>query len=145
MTSFDLEVVKEVAIKKIKEAKMEKKISVNAGNFFESNLPEGYDLVTLIRVLYDHSDERVIKLLKSIKKSIRPGGVLLVAEPMAEIENSKLNYSDAYFSFYLLAMGKGKPRNKEQLKKMLLKSGFNSVKSLSPNLPIQTGIMLAKS
>ncbi len=145
MTSFDLDVVKEVAIKKIKEEKMDKKISVEAGDFFESKLPTGHDLITLIRVLYDHSDERVMKLLKSVKKSISPGGVLLVAEPMAEIQNSKLNYSDAYFSFYLLAMGKGKPRNKDQLKKMLVKSGFNSVRSLSPNLPIQTGIMLAKS
>ena len=145
MTAFDLGVVKDAAIKKIKKARMDTKISFVAGDFFESNLPTGHDLITLIRVLYDHSDEKVMKLLKSVKKSIMPGGVLLVAEPMAEIQNSKSNHSDAYFSFYLLAMGKGKPRSKEQLKKMLLDSGFSTVESLNTNLPIQTGIMLAKS
>jgi demethylspheroidene O-methyltransferase len=40
-----------------------------------------------------------------------PGGTLLIAEPMAGTSPAPSRIGDAYFGFYLLAMGSGRPRS----------------------------------
>ena len=51
----------------------------------------------------------MLALLRSIRLALPPDGVLLIAEPMAETRGAE-KVGDAYFGFYLLAMGRGRPR-----------------------------------
>ena len=57
-----------IATQKIRESGFQNQIDVKAGSFLSDQIPNGYDLITLIRVLYDHSDENVLKILKSVDK-----------------------------------------------------------------------------
>jgi demethylspheroidene O-methyltransferase len=50
---------------------------------------------------------------------------------------------DAYFGFYLLAMGKGKSRSVERLSEMLVEAGFASVRLESTRLPLQVRMLVA--
>jgi demethylspheroidene O-methyltransferase len=50
---------------------------------------------------------------------------------------------DAYFGFYLLAMGQGRPRSAAELAAMLQQAGFARVRPLRTDLPLQTGLLLA--
>ena len=51
---------------------------------------------------------------------------------------------DAYFGFYLLAMGRGRPRTAERLGEMLEAAGFEQVRRLPGRLPIQAGVISAR-
>jgi demethylspheroidene O-methyltransferase len=51
---------------------------------------------------------------------------------------------DAYFHFYLLAMGSGRLRRPSELMRMMRESGFASVKQLNNAMPIHAQILIAQ-
>ena len=57
-------------------------------------------------------------LLRAIRRALPAGGTLLIAEPMSGVRGAE-PIGDAYFGFYLLAMGSGRPRTFARLKEML--------------------------
>ncbi|MCU0931523.1 MAG: methyltransferase, partial [Serpentinimonas sp.] len=104
--------------------------------------PTGADIATLVRVAHDHDDARVMQLLRAIHTALLPGGTLLLAEPMSDTEGARA-MGDAYFGFYLLAMGRGQPRTPQRLSQMLQEAGFLNVRLLSNPMPLQTRILVA--
>ena len=144
VANLDLPEVCEEAKKNVKQAGLVDAVKIIPSNFLEDEIPSGYDLVTLIRVLYDHSEENVIKLLQLIRKSLSNNGKLLIAEPMANNNFPGIS-CDAYFWFYLALMGKGRPRSSGELIALLRDCGFSKARCLKTTLPIQTGIVLAEA
>jgi demethylspheroidene O-methyltransferase len=141
---FDLPGVAELARARLREQGLAERIECHGGSFFDDPLPEGADLVTLVRVAYDHPDERVLKILTAIRRVLqRRGGHLLLAEPLAGTPGARA-MGDAYFGLYLLAMGKGRARSAESLGGLMKQAGFREVKSLSTRLPLQTGVLMAR-
>lgn len=112
------------------------------GDFHVDELPRGADLVTLIRVVHDHDDASALRLLKAVHAALPSGGTLLLAEPMARTRGAEA-MGDAYFGWYLLAMGRGRPRSRAELTAMLNAAGFARVRPLPSALPLQTGLLLA--
>jgi demethylspheroidene O-methyltransferase len=106
-------------------------------------LPEGADLITLIRVVHDHDDRSVRLLLSSIRRALAPGGALLIAEPMAG-EAGTAAMADAYFGFYLWAMGQGRPRTPEELSRLLQEAGFRRMRRLRTAEPLLVSALLAR-
>ncbi|OUV99902.1 MAG: hypothetical protein CBD16_07255 [Betaproteobacteria bacterium TMED156] len=141
---FDLPQVSKIAGEKICNSGFESQIKVYQGSFLRDPIPKGYDLITLIRVLYDHPDKNLKVILASAKKSLQTSGKLLIAEPMAG-EAGTGRMSDAYFGMYLLAMGKGLPRSHKRIHFLLKEAGFSSVRSIKVTLPIQTGLIVAEA
>lgn len=117
-------------------------ISYIAGDMFAEPLPAGRDLITLIRVLHDHDDEPVQKLLTAAHKALKPGGRLLIAEPLAETKGSE-PIGHAYFGLYLWAMGSGRPRNASEISSMVKKAGFTRVWEAPSNMPCLVRIFVA--
>jgi demethylspheroidene O-methyltransferase len=70
-------------------------------------------------------------------------GVLLLAEPMMGTPGAA-PVGDAYFGFYLLAMGRGRPRTPGALREMLLKAGFTSAQMVPTHQPIQSRLIVAR-
>lgn len=116
-------------------------IEVYGGDFFQVPLPEGADLITLIRVIFDHDDQRVKILLSSIYKALPAGGKLLVAEPMADTPDHPA-MGHAYFGFYLLAMGRGRPRTIQEISRLAMQAGFKEVEILRCSMPINAQVLL---
>ena len=54
------------------------RIRIEAGDFFVDPLPEG-DLFALGRILYDWTEEKILKLLSKIHERLPAGGALLIA------------------------------------------------------------------
>ena len=50
---------------------------------------------------------------------------------------------DAYFGFYLLAMGSGRPRTAEEHFALLARAGFRSARQVATRIPMQTGLIVA--
>ena len=51
--------------------------------------------------------------------------------------------SDAYFHFYLLAMGRGRLRTAGELQDLLRQAGFGSVRTIANPVPLHGSLLLA--
>ena len=140
---FDLPAVADRARSRLAEAGLQGRATAFGGSFFDDPLPQGADIVTLVRVLFDHSDERALAILKAARKALPPDGTLLIAEPMAGTPGAEA-MGDAYFGFYLLAMGKGRSRSAADLAALLDAAGFSGARLLPTHMPLQTQVMSAK-
>ena len=114
-----------------------------ATDMFRSPLPQDVELFSLVRVLHDHDDEPVVSLLTRLHAALKPGGHLLIAEPMAGTAGAEA-IGDTYFGFYLWAMGSGRPRTANELKAMCLAAGFSGIREFSTPIPALTRVLVAE-
>jgi demethylspheroidene O-methyltransferase len=140
---FDLPQVLALARQNHAALNLQASLEYHPGSFFVDDLPRGADLVTLIRVAHDHPDDKVRLLFRKIYDALPVGGTLLVAEPMAQ-EPLQDQAADAYFHFYLLAMGAGRLRTPSELGALLVECGFVHVELLPNAMPIHTRLLVAR-
>lgn len=117
-------------------------VKLHPGSFKQCPLPDGYDLITMVRILHDHDDDVAQALLSKIHGALPKGGRLLIIEPLAGSPHAA-RMGDAYFGFYLWAMGSGRPRPFGEVEDMLYRAGFSGVKPLKTALPIITSAIVA--
>jgi demethylspheroidene O-methyltransferase len=139
---FDLPAVCARADSRLATAGLAARAVTHGGDFLRDELPRGADLMTLVRVIHDHGDAAVARLLRAIHDALPPGGVLLIAEPMSEAPGAE-RVGDAYFTFYLMAMGSGRPRSPAAIERLLRGAGFESVRLLSSRMPLLTQVIQA--
>lgn len=139
---FDLPAVAQRASVKLAAAGLAQRAAAIGGSFIDDALPSGADLITLIRVAYDHDDARVLALLKKIHAALPVGGTLLIAEPMRSDAGDD-PMADAYFGFYLLAMGRGRARSFAEFSALLHGAGFERVARLRSRAPLLTSLITA--
>lgn len=139
---FDLPAVAARAKDRIARAGLASRIETFGGDFTRDPLPGGADVATLVRVVHDHDDKRGLAILRAVHAALPPGGVLLLAEPMAATPGAE-RMGDAYFGMYLLAMGTGRPRTASELASMLKRAGFDRSRLLTTTLPLQTRVIVA--
>jgi demethylspheroidene O-methyltransferase len=117
--------------------------TVFGGDFTRDALPRGADVVSLVRVIYDHGDDRALAILRAVHDTLPPGGTLLLAEPMAGAPGAP-RVGDAYFGMYLLAMRGGRARTAAELGALLCRAGFEHVRELPTPVPLQVGVLVAR-
>jgi demethylspheroidene O-methyltransferase len=113
------------------------------GDFHRDELPLGFDVITLVRILLDHDDEAVRLLLQRVHRAAPPGGTILIAEPMARARNAEA-IADAYFGFYLMAMGRGRTRTAEHISRLLSEAGFEEPRVVSTRRALITQLISAR-
>lgn len=139
---FDLPAVAEIANARFAEVGIAGRAEAFGGDFAGSPLPTGADVISLIRVAFDHPDDKVLDILRAIRKIMPVHGTLLVAEPMAGTIGAEA-MGDAYFGFYLLAMGRGRSRTVGELSALLNEAGFGRIKVARTRMPLQTKLIIA--
>lgn len=140
---MDLPPVAALAAERMDKAGVSDRVTVHGGSFISHALPSGVDLVTLVRVAHDHPDAVVKALLTKIYQMLPSGGRLLLAEPMAK-PPGEAPVGDAYFHFYLLAMGSGRLRSPQELRNLMLDAGFETVEPISNPMPLHTRLLLGQ-
>ena len=140
---FDLPAVAEQARARLAAAGLAARATVVGGDFRVEALPTGADVVSVVRVLYDHDDETVLAILRAARAALPAGGTILVAEPMAGMRGAEA-MGGAYFGFYLLAMRGGRARTPERIAGLLGAAGFVRARAVPTRLPIQTGLVRAE-
>ena len=113
-----------------------------AGSFFDDDLPKGFDIISLIRVLYDHSDETVKQLLTKVYTALPKNGRLSVSEPMLGHRNPN-RFGDTYFAIYTMAMNTGKTRSPSEICDILKQVGFSQIKINASPRPFVTTVIEA--
>jgi demethylspheroidene O-methyltransferase len=140
---FDLPDVTALAAERLANSPYRARVALHPGSFRTDPVPQGYDLITLVRILHDHDDDVVAALLASAHAALPAGGRLLIAEPLAETASAP-RMGDAYFGFYLWAMGSGRPRSAEELQSMLRVAGFHSAHLIPTALPLVANMLVAQ-
>ncbi len=139
---FDLPPIAERAAERFAAAGLGSRAEAEGGDFLNGALPPGADLVSLVRVVHDHDDDAAQRILRAAYAVLPPGGTLLLAEPMSETPGAE-PVGDAYFGFYLMAMGQGRTRTPAELTAMLHVAGFGSVRRHRTHTPLLVGVLSA--
>ena len=139
---FDLPAVADRARARFAAAGIADRASACGGDFLTDTLPQGADIVSLVRVLHDHGDAAALAILRAARRVLPPGGTLLVAEPMSGTPGAE-PVGDAYFGFYLLAMGRGRPRTPGEIECLLRDAGFGRVRLMPTRTPLLTRLIVA--
>ena len=140
---FDLQAVVDRARSRFEGESLTSRVEIHAGNFLQDKLPQGADIVTLIRIIHDHDDDSAVILLKNIRRSLELGAKLLIIEAMSGVKGAES--LDAYYGFYTLAMGRGEPRLVEDIKALLRQAGFGNFRLLNNPLPTLTSILVSEA
>lgn len=135
LTLFDLPTV-------VAKADVPADTRIIAGSFREDTLPGDLDAVSLVRVLYDHSDTTVKGLLRKIYTALPPGGRLIVSEPMAGGDRPT-RVGDGYFAIYTLAMQTGRTRSIQEVSDHLTLAGFENITHVRTYRPFVTSVVTA--
>jgi demethylspheroidene O-methyltransferase len=139
---FDLPPVAVSAARRFVDLGLSARASTSGGDFLNDDLPRGADVISLVRVIHDHNDAAALKILAAVHAALPPKGVLLLAEPMMGTPGAE-PVGDAYFGFYLLAMGRGRPRTPAELREMLAATGFSSSRLIRTRQPLQSRLIVA--
>lgn len=139
---FDLPAVAERATSRMAERGLVDRFESFGGDFHADPLPVGADVISLVRVLLDHDDRRVAALLRRIRTALPRGGTLIVAEPMTGVTGAR-RVGEAYFSFYLRAMGRGRCRSAKEMTALMRDAGFRRTRLLSAGYPVFASILAA--
>ncbi len=137
-TLFDLPSVLDSAGDRLSAAGVGDRVSLAPGSFRDEPLPKGADVISLVRVLYDHADATVAHLLSEVLDALPKGGRLVVSEPMLGCEAG-----DVYYATYTLAMGTGRTRSAEEIAGHLKHAGFVDIKAHRASRPFVTTVVTA--
>jgi demethylspheroidene O-methyltransferase len=140
LTLFDLPAVAPAAAERFEAAGLSDRVAIVPGSFRDDPLPQGADIISLIRVLYDHADETVIALLKAVHDALPEGGRVLISEPMTG-GDSPQRAGDAYFALYCMAMRTGRARSQAEIAALLTQAGFVDVQTPKPRRAFITSVV----
>jgi demethylspheroidene O-methyltransferase len=141
---FDLPAVADRARQRFASAGLGERARAVGGDFRHDPLPQGAEVVSLIRVMFDHDDDTAVSILTNVRRHLAPGATLLVAEPMAGTPGAEA-IGDAYFGFYLLAMGRGRSRTRAELQALLHAAGFGRARPVAMPVPLHTGLLACRA
>jgi len=143
LSLFDLPQVVKSAPQHFAKEGISSRVTVHLGSFREDPLPASADAVSLIRVLYDHSDATVCALLRAVFHALPPGGRIIVSEPMSG-GAAPDRATDTYFALYTLAMQTGRTRSAAEIAALLTDAGFTGVKPRPGYRSFVTSVVTAR-
>jgi demethylspheroidene O-methyltransferase len=139
---FDLPAVAQRAVSRLNTAALQGHAQIYAGDFLRDPLPVGADVASLVRVLHDHDDAPALAILRNARAALPVGGVLLIAEPMSGTPGAE-PVGDAYFGFYLAAMGSGRPRTAAEISALVREAGFTRTRLVPTRSPLIVRLLVA--
>ncbi|WP_085338182.1 methyltransferase [Aquidulcibacter paucihalophilus] len=139
---FDLPAVADRARAAFEASQLTHRAQALGGNFLDGVLPKGADIISLVRILHDHDEPTVMKLLRAAHTALPANGVLMIAEPMSGFP-ARDPMAEAYFGFYLMAMGRGKARTPAEISAMARAAGFSRIVNKPTRTPMLVRVLIA--
>ena len=107
------------------------------GDMF-SSVPAGADAYIMKHIIHDWPDELCVKILKSCRKGVNPGGKLLVVDDVIQPGNDF--YAGKFLDLQMLIFPGGKERTEKQFRELFAAGGWK----LSRVVPTATPICIVE-
>ncbi|MGB6823426.1 MAG: methyltransferase [Candidatus Acidiferrales bacterium] len=108
-----------------------------SGDMF-SSVPAGADAYIMKHIIHDWPDELCVKILKSCRKGVNPGGKLLVVDDVIQSGNDF--YAGKFLDLQMLIFPGGKERTEKQFRELFAAGGWK----LSRVVPTATPICIVE-
>jgi SAM-dependent methyltransferase len=97
------------------------RVTIESGHFLES-VPAGGDAYILKHIIHDWPEAQAVEILRNVRKSIAPGGRLLIMEFVLGEGNEA--HSGKLVDLWLMLLVGGKERTEAQYRELLASAGF---------------------
>jgi len=131
---FDLPPVVEFAKELVARSTAAPRIEFIPGDFFADDLPAA-DLYAVGRILHDWSEEKIRRLLRKIHDRLPPGGGLLIAEKLLDLDKRGPTHVHMQ-SLNMLICTEGKERTLAEYSSLLEAAGFSKVQGSHTGAPV---------
>ena len=121
-TIFDVEGVRALALERAEENGVTDRVGFEAGSFFEDALPRDHDVLLLSSILHDWGDDDARTILRRCFAAARPGGAVVVTEPMLAEDFSGPDHPSV--SGLAMAVLGGENRTRSRVCSLLAEAGF---------------------
>ena len=140
-TVYDLPATGPYARKTIERFGLTDRINFVAGDYLKENIPGNYDVAWLSQILHAEGPEDCQRIIGKAASVLEPGGLLMIHEFI--LDNTMDGpLQPALFSLnMLLGTENGRSYSEEEIMKMLDRAGARAVKRISPQFPIESGII----
>ncbi len=143
-TLFDLPPVVEVAREIVGATDVADRISLQAGDFLTDDLGQDYDLALVFGVLVSEPAERRVTLLRRIHQALKPGGLLVVREMVADDDGLGPAEVLLFDLQMLLSTESGGVLRSSALMAEIQATGYTDVEVRPLSLPGTSAIWLAR-
>lgn len=133
VAALDLPAVVAIAEGNLEAQGIAARVRLIGGDFIGGSLPRGFDAATIMRVLWDWSDEDVTTILANVFDMLPTGGSLMVCESMY-LDEETAERERALHDVRLMLIG-GKVRSGAEYAAMMREAGFVDTRITATALP----------
>jgi SAM-dependent methyltransferase len=140
-TVYDLPATGPYARKTIERFGLTDRIDFVAGDYLTEDISGSYDVAWLSQILHAESPEDCQRIIGKAASVLEPGGLFLIHEFILE-DSMDGPLQPALFSLnMLLGTENGRSYSEGEIMEMLARAGANEIKRISPQFPIESGII----
>lgn len=126
-----------------KSAGVLKRMDFIEGDFFNLDFGNNYDSALLSNIVHIYSAEKNLSLIKSVKKSLKPGGMMMIYDILLNENKCEPVYS-ALFSLNMLIHSEGgRSYTKREIIEWLLSCHFKKIRKI--NIPEGSSLLVCES
>ena len=137
---LDLAAVEPIAQRHIREAKVEDRVHVRAGDLRSDLLGEGYDLVFISAICHMLSPEENLDLLRRSREALAPGGRVVIQDFILEADKTAPRFGALFALNMLVGTRAGNSYSGPEYMGWLGEAGFREIRHV--RLPGITGLMI---
>lgn len=100
------------------------RLSFASADFFTDDMPRGYEVYVLKRIVYGFDDEQAVRLLANLRRALEPGARVLVVEPFTRGAAEDDSYFTYRVDLLMMAVPGGRVRSERELRSLLGEAGF---------------------
>jgi ubiquinone/menaquinone biosynthesis C-methylase UbiE/predicted transcriptional regulator len=127
---FDLEGVISIAEEKVREEKLQNRVTFIAGDYNKEELPGGCNIALLSAVIHQNSPAQNLSLFQKIYRVLELGGVLLIRDHVMDATRTTPPSGALFALNMLVSTPAGDTYTFEEIKGGLEKAGFNKVEMI---------------
>ncbi|AYE97405.1 hydroxyneurosporene methyltransferase [Mycobacterium paragordonae] len=138
---FDQPQVVADAPAELREHRVEDRVRIVEGSFFEDELPGGGDAYVLKNIIHDWPDDDAISILGRVRKAAAPGSHVLLLEQVIPDHNRDIPAK--WIDLEMLVMVDGRERTEAEYGRLLQQAGFQLTRVVETASPF--GIVEARA
>jgi predicted O-methyltransferase YrrM len=129
-TLFDRPAVIQIARERIAEERLQDRVRLVAGDFYEDELPGGHDLALLSAIMHQNSPRGNVALFRKVLRAMVPGGRIIIRDHVMESGRTEPKEGAIFAVNMLVNTAGGSTYTFNEIRDWLEEAGFASVRFL---------------